>query len=369
MCKNQLTLGVIAQIAGATVEGDPSTPVLGLSPLDEAGPGDLSFFDGRQKAELLAVTQAAGVLVDWRELPVVPKVSLLRCDAPHQAFRSIAAHLWTQEALPPAGIDPTAIVASGAVLGRGCHVGPRAVIGDGATLGEGAVVLAGCVVGPRARIGAGTTLGVNCLIAGGVEIGAQCTILPGVVIGAAYRPSLPGADDDQCPATGGVRIGDGVQIGANSVIEPGETRATRIASGVRIGSACVIGHDSRIGRGAIIGGACGLAGDVEIGAYAVLFGQVGVSSRAKVGDFSTVLAKSGVSRDVPERSVYAGIPARPRRAWQLATNAMYHLPDLRQRVAEMEAVIASLQAAMDAPPVPLAPADESLPRPDPQHPA
>lgn len=348
MLANQLTLGALAEIAGATLQGDAATPVLRLSALEEAGPGHLSYFDGRQRGDLLRDSPAAGVLVDWREFAFAPGAALLRCDAPHRAFLTIAAVLWNGEALPPARIDPTAVVEPSAILGRGAYVGPRAVIAAGAVIGEGVAIHAGAMVGAMARIGAATSIGANCAIAGGVEIGANCTLLPGVVIGFAYRPGSAGSNDDQAPATGGVRIGDKVQIGSNCVIEPGENRSTRIAAAARIGSGCVIGHDSRIGEGAIIGGACGLAGEVEIGRHAVLFGQVGVSSRARVGDFATVLAKSGVSRDVPDRCVFAGIPARPRKNWQLATNALYHLPDLRPRVAALEATIAELQAALSA---------------------
>jgi UDP-3-O-[3-hydroxymyristoyl] glucosamine N-acyltransferase len=190
-------------------------------------------------------------------------------------------------------------------VAEGCVVGAGAEVGAGAALHPNAV-------GEWAVIGPGTVLGAGA----GVRIGAHCVVHSGARLGFAYRPTAPGqGGPSKAASSGGVIVGNGVEIGPNTVIEEGERRPTTIADGVRIGALACIGHDCSIGPGTELVAMVGLAGGVQIGAGTLLMGQVGVSSGAQIGDHAVIFGQSGVIGRVPDGGRYMGYPAWPRGQW------------------------------------------------------
>ncbi|HEX2208981.1 MAG TPA: LpxD N-terminal domain-containing protein, partial [Longimicrobium sp.] len=66
----ELTIAEVASIAEGEVErGDPERTVRGVAPLDEAGPGDLSFVAEARYHAYIHASRAAAVLVA-RGVPV-----------------------------------------------------------------------------------------------------------------------------------------------------------------------------------------------------------------------------------------------------------------------------------------------------------
>jgi sugar O-acyltransferase (sialic acid O-acetyltransferase NeuD family) len=102
--------------------------------------------------------------------------------------------------IAPALIDPTAIVASSTVFGKGSYVNAGAVIGAAARIGENVIVNRSCSVGHHAeiddmasigpaavlagqvRIGRGAVVGAGAIILPKIEIGAGCIIAAGAVV-------------------------------------------------------------------------------------------------------------------------------------------------------------------------------------------
>jgi sugar O-acyltransferase (sialic acid O-acetyltransferase NeuD family) len=104
-------------------------------------------------------------------------------------------------------VDPTAVVASSAVLGPACYVGAMSVIGAGA------------------RVGPGCLVDRSCSLADHVRLGELVCTGPGVVI------------------AGSVRVDDGAFLGAGAVIAPERT----IGSGAIIGAGAVVVRDVSAG--------------------------------------------------------------------------------------------------------------------------
>src|SRR5262249_43170205 len=102
------TLGELAVALGATLEGDPGRRVIGVAALDAAGPEQISsLIDTRYRPA--AEASRAGALL------VAESVSglsgpLLRSSAPQKALIALLT-LFHPASAPPAGIDPTALVA------------------------------------------------------------------------------------------------------------------------------------------------------------------------------------------------------------------------------------------------------------------
>ncbi|MCY1366526.1 UDP-3-O-acylglucosamine N-acyltransferase [compost metagenome] len=107
-------------------------------------------------------------------------------------------------------IEPDVDIAAFAVIGAGARVARGARIGAHVVLGRDAVV------GPDTTLHARVTVGERCVI------GARCTVHPGVVIGADGFGFAPHQGQwIKIEQLGAVRIGNDVEIGANTCIDRG----------------------------------------------------------------------------------------------------------------------------------------------------
>ena len=69
-----------------------------------------------------------------------------------------------------------------------------------------------------------------------------------------------------------MRIGDDVEIGANTTIDRGALDDTVIEEGVKLDNQIQIGHNCRIGAHTAIAGCVGIAGSADIGRHCMIGG-------------------------------------------------------------------------------------------------
>ena len=104
-----------------------------------------------------------------------------------------AARLLAHGFALPALLHPTALPGRESVLGEGCVVMARAVVGPGARIGRLALVNTGAIVEHDCDVGEGAHLGPGSVLAGHVRVGeralvgAGAVVAPGVAIGAEAR--------------------------------------------------------------------------------------------------------------------------------------------------------------------------------------
>ena len=104
-----------------------------------------------------------------------------------------------------------------------------------------------CVIERGARIGAGTVLKSRVTVSEDCTIGERCLLHPGVVIGAdgfGLAPSKEGWV--KIEQLGAVRIGNDVEIGANTCIDRGALDDTVLEDGVKLDNLIQIGHNVRV---------------------------------------------------------------------------------------------------------------------------
>lgn len=240
---------------------------------------------------------------------------VLEVDDPRLALARLSAH-FDRRPRPVPGVHPTAVVDPTARLGRDVCIEAGAVIGPAAAIGDACAVGANCVVGPGVRLGAGTRLYANVTLYDGVTLGARVIVHSGAVLGAdgfGYAAGPAGAA--KIHHTGGVVVGDDVEIGALTAIDRGTLEDTRVGARTKIDNHCQIGHNVRIGSDCLLAGMTAVAGSAVLEDGVVLGGAVAISDHVTVHAGARVAGRSGVTKDVPAGETWAGFPARPYRRY------------------------------------------------------
>ncbi|MFN2428079.1 MAG: hypothetical protein ABR587_16715 [Candidatus Binatia bacterium] len=138
------------------------------------------------------------------------------------------------------------------------------------------------------------------------------------------------------PQIGSVRLGNQVEIGANSTVDRATVGETRLGRGVKLDNLVMVGHGSRIGDGTMLAGQTGMAGSTHIGHRVMAGGQVGFAGHLAVGDDVRIAARAGVVSDVEAGGTVGGFPAVDIALWRRAAAALLRLPELLRRVRRLE---------------------------------
>ena len=329
--------------------GYPELVIQRLATLDSAGPHDLTFLSHPRYLGRLAQSAAGCVVVapSAREAAIARGACIVTDDPYH--YFALVSQLWKQHHFPaPAPhIHRSACIEPDATLAQGVSVGAFACIGANAVIGEGARIAGHCVIGQGAVIGAGSRLSARVTIGDGCRIGERCIIHSGAVIGADGFGFAP--HDGRwvkIEQLGGVRIGNDVEIGANTCIDRGALEDTVIEDGVKLDNLVQIGHNVRVGEHSAIAGCAGVAGSAVIGAHCTVGGGAIVLGHLRLADGVHVSAASIVTRSLLKPGHYTGLfPIDDNAAWEKNAATLKQLHGLRERLKQTEKSLRQLQDA------------------------
>ena len=316
--------------------GDGTVRIQGIAPLDRAGSGDLSFLVNKKYLAAFQASQAGAVLCteEHRAAQPGPATRIIVKD-PQRAMLGAVKALFP-EPPRPSGVDATARIGRGAVLGEGVYLGPHVVIGDGARIGDRAVIMAHAVVGDGAEIGAESTLYPHVVLYARAVLGQRVILHAGARIGCDGFGYVPGRQGhEKIPHAGGCRIGDDVEIGANTTIDRGSVDDTVVGAGTKIDNLVQIGHNCRIGQRCLIMAQVGIAGSTRIGDDVILAGQAGIGGHLSLGDKARVGAQAGVMGSVDPGLTVSGYPARPHRDSLRGSAALVRLTEIVDELEEL----------------------------------
>jgi UDP-3-O-[3-hydroxymyristoyl] glucosamine N-acyltransferase len=326
-----ITLGEIAVRFGLELAGDPGQSVAGVAALTSATPGTLSFCTGAKYRRQLAATRATAVVLP-REMVAECPVAALISPRPYASYARIATLMHPEAAVSP-GIAPSATIAASAAVPASVFIGANSVIGAGVALGERCSIGPNCVIEDGASLGDDCRLQAGVTICGGVTVGARCLFKPGAVVGADGFGFAPDADGFvKVPQLGGVRLGDDVEVGANTTIDRGTIEDTVIGDGVKLDNQVQVGHNCRIGAHTVIAGCAGISGSSIIGSRCMIGGAVGIAGHLEIGDDVIVTGYSLVSHSLPGPGTYSsGMPAIAAAEWRRAVAQLHRLDARRRR--------------------------------------
>jgi UDP-3-O-[3-hydroxymyristoyl] glucosamine N-acyltransferase len=201
-------------------------------------------------------------------------------------------------------------------VSTGCVIGPYVTVGENTRIGSRCVIEAGSRIGARVLLGDDTVLFPNVTVYDDVHIGARVILHAGCVLGAdGFGFTLVGDHYEKFPQVGTVKIGDDVEIGANSCVDRAALGVTEIGDGTKLDNLVHVGHNCSIGKHVVIAAQAGLSGSVTIGDYAAIGGQTGIGEKARIESKAIVGGKSGIltAQKISAGEPVWGIPARPLR--------------------------------------------------------
>lgn len=330
------TLLELAEVVGGSVVGDGTCEVKGVATLANASGSDISFLSNSLYRKYLMSTSAAAVILTQEDAAHCPTNALVVAD-PYVCFAKIAAILNPPDSFKP-HIDDLASVASSAHVAQTAYVGPNAVVAEKAVIGEGVYIGPGCVVEKGASIDEGSRLSANVVVCHGVKLGKRCLIHPGVVIGAdGFGIANDRGRWIKVPQLGGVRVGDDVEIGANTTIDRGALDDTIIEEGVKLDNLIQVAHNVKIGAHTVIAGCVGIAGSAQIGRHCAIGGGVGILGHLQVVDGVQITAMSMVTKSIKTSGVYSsGTPLQSNHDWHKNAVRFKQLDELSKRVKALE---------------------------------
>ena len=154
----------LAEMLGATYEGEGEREIAGVAALESAGTDQISFV-GNRRGRRDAHASSAGCLIVPLDFDSASGRTLIRAKDARAAFARVVERLVPSTSVAP-GIHPTVVVGLDCVIDATATIGPYTVLGD------------------RVSVGAGSRLCAHVTVYADVAIGARALIHSGAVLGA-----------------------------------------------------------------------------------------------------------------------------------------------------------------------------------------
>jgi UDP-3-O-[3-hydroxymyristoyl] glucosamine N-acyltransferase len=235
-------------------------------------------------------------------------------DNPYAYFARVS-QLFNPVVLQAGGVHPSAVVSQKASLGERVSIGAGCVIGDDVVIGDD------CCLYPRVVIYPKCTLGKRVVAHAGVVIGAD-----------GFGIARDEGRWVKIPQIGGVRIGDDVEIGANTTVDRGALDDTVIEEGVKLDNQVQVGHNVRIGAHSAVAGCVGIAGSADIGRHCTIGGAAMIHGHITIADHVHVSAGTLISRSLHKPGTYTGFyPFDEHEAWRRSAAQLRRLSKVKSK--------------------------------------
>ncbi len=330
-----IKLSELAQKINCRLRGEDYS-IDNVADINHAGSGDLVFISNVHYKDALSSTNASAVICkeEWLGGCTLPA---LLTDDPRLAFAKAATLLNPVVSESP-GIDPTAVIANDADVAASAILDANVVVKSGATIGAKAYIGAGAIIGENVRVGDGSHLHANVTIYSNCVIGNNTILHSGVVVGADGFGFVRDKDAYfKVPQLGRVRIGNDVEIGANTTIDRGALLDTVIGDGVKLDNQIQVGHNVEIGDHTVISACSCVGGTAKIGKYCLIGGNVGVRDNIEITDNVMVTARTFVTASISKAGSYSSsTPMDDTANWRKNAARFKQLDEMSRRLRKLE---------------------------------
>jgi UDP-3-O-[3-hydroxymyristoyl] glucosamine N-acyltransferase len=330
-----MKLAQISEALGTKLDNaSPDTEITGVSGIEQASPGQLTFVSNAKYYAAAKTTKASAVIVA-ENFPAI-STGMLRSKNPYLAWAK-AIELFYQPPHYSPGIHSTAVVHHTAKIGKHAHIGPYVVVDEDTVIGDNAVLLSHVVIYRGATIGNNFFAHAHAVVREFCQLGDNVLLQNGAIVGS---DGFGFAKDDESHwhkivQSGNVVVESEAEIQANACIDRASIGETRIGRGAKIDNMVHVGHSCTIGHDTLLCAQVGLAGTTDVGNNVILAGQVGVSGHVKIGDGAIAIAQSGIPHDVAPGAMVSGAPAIDHRLWLKCCAAYAKLPEIAKAVRKL----------------------------------
>jgi UDP-3-O-[3-hydroxymyristoyl] glucosamine N-acyltransferase len=341
MTLRSISLADLAETIGATLvtssgAKDDLLSVSGIATLELANENQITFLANPSYRKQLATTQAAAVILH-PDMQAECPVSALVMNNPYVGFAKLS-QLFDNLPAQAVCIHPSATIAATADIATDVSIAANVVIGEYVQIGSGTRIGANSVISDHSIVGERCVLHANVVMYHDVVVGNECILHSGCVLGADGFGFAPDAGQwVKIAQLGGVRIGNQVEIGANTTIDRGALGNTQIGNGVKLDDQIMIAHNVVIGDHCAIAGTSGIAGSTTLGNNCTIAGGVGIVGHIDITDGVHITAMTLVSKSIKEPGVYSsGTAMMPANEWRKSAARFRQLDDMARRLKKLE---------------------------------
>ncbi|MDR0724258.1 MAG: UDP-3-O-(3-hydroxymyristoyl)glucosamine N-acyltransferase [Endomicrobium sp.] len=310
----KLTSCELAGIVSGELIGLSDIVLTGVNSLANAKDNEISFLGNLKYLQDALASKAGVILVAFdTDISKFQGKNIIKVANPQYSY-SIILGLIEKERLEEIDIKihGSASISGSAVIGVDAYIGQNAVVEKGVKIGDNAKIFPNVYIGKNVVIGNDCLIYPNVIIREGTVIGDRVIIQPGVVIGGDGF-GFANIDGKICkiPQIGYVKIGNDVEIGANTTIDRATFDSTKIGNGTKIDNLVQIAHNVEIGENCIVVAQVGIAGSTHIGNNVTIGGQAGLVGHLKIGNNVMIASQSGVSGNIKDGQQVGGNPVAP----------------------------------------------------------
>ena len=341
----EFTIKDIANILNGEVIGDDDLKIKTLGTIQDAKDGAISFLSNPKYENFIYTTRASAIIAKKGFSPKKPiNVTLILVEDPYLSFTILLEEYHKIISFQKTGVEAPSFIGKNSTTGKGIFRGAFSYIGQNVKIGDNVKVYPHAYIGDNSIIGNNTVIHSGVKVYANTKIGSFCVIHSGCVIGSDGFGFAPQDDGSYktIPQLGNVIIEDHVDIGANTVIDCSTLNSTVIREGAKLDNLIQIAHNVEIGKNTVIAAQTGISGSSKVGSNCVIAGQVGIVGHLEIGNNVKIGAQSGIAKSLKDDKIVSGAPAMDHLDNLKAIAVYKNLPELNQRIKELEEKILNL---------------------------
>ncbi len=332
----------LAKIFDGKVFGDENLIIKGISSIENANEGDLTFLSNKKYSKYLEKTNASAIVVDKStNLPENSKKTFLIVEDSYMTFTLILTEVNRKKLKNKIGIEKPNFINKKSIIGKQTYIGAFSYIGEGVQIGNSTKIYPYSYIGDNVKIGNNSIIYPGVKIYNDTIIGNNCTFHANSVIGSDGFGFAPNSKNEytMIPQVGNVLIEDNVSIGSNTVIDRATLNSTIIKKGTKLDNLIQIAHNVKIGENTVIAAQSGVAGSSIIGKNNMLGGQVGIIGHLTLGDNIQIGAKSGIIKNLKSNKSMYGNPAMEKGDFLKSYVIFKKLPEIQEKIKKIESIL------------------------------